>query len=461
MFDPNKHCGVVDPESKRACTRSLTCKTHSLTHRRAVPGRTKSFDILLAEHKSQAKEREGDGGQIRKEGASLTTLLQDITTPKKPHSLNGRPISLLKLRLANAHISRVAGGVGGNGAALLSSTPVVAPVSAPSSAATPEPASSWVKVGAESRLSSDEGDAKSPEDFDKQTAYRYSSRHPRPLAHCAFNSRLMGRGHYVFDRRWDKMRLALHSMVEKHVNVHIWRKVPLASDKLPSPSSTGTLQPPLSSPSSLSPQPVSSLSFPSSSEGFSLVSYTAAFPLSAAGAGVLNIKEPPQPLAPVSVGKPRNGTAKPGNFLHGDSGAGAVKRKASSFSSSGSPRSNGGSYHPDNLFQRLGTPGGKALGHGGSRLGSRAEDLYSSLEPSSTNPYYHSRDFNPLPPAPSSPLAYGGGAEGRKRRSPSSYGGNASKMTKAAGLESIFRRSNGTGLLAAGPQSPRQPRLNP
>lgn len=26
VYDPNKHCGVMDPESKRPCTRSLTCK---------------------------------------------------------------------------------------------------------------------------------------------------------------------------------------------------------------------------------------------------------------------------------------------------------------------------------------------------------------------------------------------------------------------------------------------------
>lgn len=26
VYDPNKHCGVLDPESERPCTRSLTCK---------------------------------------------------------------------------------------------------------------------------------------------------------------------------------------------------------------------------------------------------------------------------------------------------------------------------------------------------------------------------------------------------------------------------------------------------
>ncbi|CAJ0917668.1 unnamed protein product, partial [Ranitomeya imitator] len=29
-FDPNKHCGVLDPETKKPCTRSLTCKVHFL-----------------------------------------------------------------------------------------------------------------------------------------------------------------------------------------------------------------------------------------------------------------------------------------------------------------------------------------------------------------------------------------------------------------------------------------------
>lgn len=42
---------------------------------------------------------------------------------------------------------------------------------------------------------------------------------------CIFSSRLMGRGHYVFDRRWDRMRAALQNMVEKHLNAQMWRSV--------------------------------------------------------------------------------------------------------------------------------------------------------------------------------------------------------------------------------------------
>lgn len=76
-------------------------------------------------------------------------------------------------------------------------------------------------------------------------------------------------------------------------------------------------------------------------------------------------------------------------------------------------------------------------------------------------PYSPSREpasapHQPLAP-PSGPLAYGGGAEGRKRRSPSSYKGKPSKLSRPGGLESLFGNgSDGGGILASGPESPRQ-----
>ncbi|XP_046985430.1 mucin-5AC-like [Schistocerca americana] len=67
-YDPDKHCGVWNPETGRPCTRSLTCKSHSLSMRRAVAGRSQNFDRLLAEHRS-AKEALGRKGKGA--GASL------------------------------------------------------------------------------------------------------------------------------------------------------------------------------------------------------------------------------------------------------------------------------------------------------------------------------------------------------------------------------------------------------
>ncbi|XP_023273715.1 ataxin-7-like protein 1 [Seriola lalandi dorsalis] len=485
VFDPNKHCGVQDPETKRPCTRSLTCKTHSLTHRRAVPGRRKNFDTLLAEHKGRVKEKDGakekekdrDGAQGGKEGCGHSVTSQEI--PGKPHCPNGRPLSTLKLRLANAHIPRVPGGSATSTSSPLPPAPV--PGLAPNAELSPH---SWVTAGGDGgRLSSDEGDAETPEDPDRP-AVHYSNHHPQPSGFCVFSSRLMGRGHYVFDRRWDRMRLALQSMVEKHLNAQMWRKVPLAAESLLSHSSSGTS----SVTSQRTPSPTS-LTCPS---------YTVTFPQSTlATAGVFGIREASQPLTAISTpGKARNSTHKASRPPKDteDSAVGYKKRKNSSYLSSSltsSPSSlfssvdnhkrNGSSYHP--TFQGSGGTAAsqarkKGLGRGGSGLwrsgddglsksdGSQSHNSQSSRDLGTTSiPYSPSREpastpHQPLAP-PSGPLAYGGEAEGRKRRSPSSYRGKASKLSRPGGLESLFGKRNDIGgILALGPESPRQAKLH-
>lgn len=54
-YDPEKHCGVRIGNMK-PCTRSLTCKTHQISLRRNVEGRSKPFDQLLADHRNNAKD---------------------------------------------------------------------------------------------------------------------------------------------------------------------------------------------------------------------------------------------------------------------------------------------------------------------------------------------------------------------------------------------------------------------
>lgn len=63
-YDVDRHCGVWIPELEQNCTRSLTCKTHSLSLRRQVPGRSKDFDVLLAEHRAKVamKAQENSSG---------------------------------------------------------------------------------------------------------------------------------------------------------------------------------------------------------------------------------------------------------------------------------------------------------------------------------------------------------------------------------------------------------------
>nr|CAB3224745.1 ataxin-7-like [Phallusia mammillata] len=96
-YDPNKHCGVRTEPDNMPCTRSLTCKTHALRHKRKVPGRRKNYDELVNE---QAKIK-----QKLKEQAALAKLQSSATsTPKADsrsvdrshHSLPRKPFVIAK-----------------------------------------------------------------------------------------------------------------------------------------------------------------------------------------------------------------------------------------------------------------------------------------------------------------------------------------------------------------------------
>lgn len=52
QFSPDKNCGVPLPNGN-VCMRSLTCKAHSMSAKRAVPGRTAPYDVLLASYQRQ------------------------------------------------------------------------------------------------------------------------------------------------------------------------------------------------------------------------------------------------------------------------------------------------------------------------------------------------------------------------------------------------------------------------
>ena len=56
--DVEKQCGVLLPNGAM-CARSLTCKSHAMGAKRAVPGRSLPYDMLLAAYqkKNQAKQQ--------------------------------------------------------------------------------------------------------------------------------------------------------------------------------------------------------------------------------------------------------------------------------------------------------------------------------------------------------------------------------------------------------------------
>ncbi|KAK9966488.1 hypothetical protein ABG768_003596 [Culter alburnus] len=225
-FNPDIHCGVMDMTAHKPCTRSLTCKTHSISQRRAVLGRRQRFDTLLAEHKSKARDKEL---QFRLDPSHPAPPLRDPHPPpsrpsQDPHLVshgNGtadatKPLPLSKPKPHNSGLPRL-----NNSNSHSGGDPAMAHDQAHHSHSAP--------VGTESnRLSSDEGENEEREEATEKLDCHYSGYHPRPAAYCTFGSRLYGRGCYAFDRRWDQVRCALTTMLDKHVNSQMWKKIPLA-----------------------------------------------------------------------------------------------------------------------------------------------------------------------------------------------------------------------------------------
>uniref|UniRef100_A0A3Q4AAH4 SCA7 domain-containing protein n=1 Tax=Mola mola TaxID=94237 RepID=A0A3Q4AAH4_MOLML len=226
-YNADIHCGVVDMTARKPCTRSLTCKTHSLSQRRAVPGRRKRFDTLLAEHKNRARERERER-ELHQPHSQQNPSLRDphpsphLAAAHDSHQVahgNGpapdatKPLSLTKPKFHSPGLplnSSHGGGTTGDASVVHESSH--------------HPQTTADEF---SRPSSDEGENEEREDNADKLDCHYSGYHPRPVAYCTFGSRLYGRGCYSFDRRWDRVRCALTAMMDKHVNSQMW-KIPLA-----------------------------------------------------------------------------------------------------------------------------------------------------------------------------------------------------------------------------------------
>lgn len=219
-FDPDIHCGVIDLETKKPCTRSLTCKTHSLTQRRAVQGRRKRFDVLLAEHKNKAREKElirhPDSQQpphpLRDPHPTPPRML-----PQEPHlSSESKPFVASKPKPHTTSLPRPPGCPAQQGGST--------PIDPPPGHESPHPPLPATEPA--SRLSSEEGEGDDKEESVEKLDCHYSGHHPQPASFCTFGSRQIGRGYYVFDSRWNRLRCALNLMVEKHLNAQLWKKIP-------------------------------------------------------------------------------------------------------------------------------------------------------------------------------------------------------------------------------------------
>ncbi|XP_029630836.1 ataxin-7 [Salmo trutta] len=227
-FNPDIHCGVLDMTARKPCTRSLTCKTHSLSQRRAVLGRRKRFDTLLTEHKSKARERELQHTHPQQ----IPPLRDPHPSPSRlaphhdPHQVAQgnraadatKPLVLCKPKPQNPGLPRLNSSISHGGGGILGDPSLVHE----------SPLHSTPAPDGVSCLSSDEGENEEREEGTDKLDCHYSGYQPRPAAYCTFGSRLFGSSCYSFDRRWDRMRCALTAMMDKHVNTQMWKKIPLA-----------------------------------------------------------------------------------------------------------------------------------------------------------------------------------------------------------------------------------------
>ncbi|KAJ8412107.1 hypothetical protein AAFF_G00143740 [Aldrovandia affinis] len=204
--DLDKHCGVLDPERKKLCTRLLTCNIHSIHQRRKVLGRSKNFNQLVAELKTGSKARErpvepGEGPEARSPG------------PEPSGDQTGAPHCRRQLGSAAAFRSRTSS----------ESAPEEDRAHAEEPEAQPRSPPAHHRLSIEESVSEGEGQEEPPD-------WHFTPLHPKPLALCSFGSHAHGRSVFTFDRRLHHLRSALSTMVENHLNAHLWKKIPQATD---------------------------------------------------------------------------------------------------------------------------------------------------------------------------------------------------------------------------------------
>ncbi|KAI7797839.1 ataxin 7-like 2b, partial [Triplophysa rosa] len=197
--DLDKHCGVMDPERKKLCTRLLTCNIHSVHQRRKVVGRSKAFDQLVTELKMNSKPRERPplpkevtGGGFAQLGSQCTPL----------HS---------KCQIPNASVLR-------------SMTPSDSAVEMKQKVMRSE---ELQLESLSAGFSSEENDDENREEF---VHLPLSICHPKPLGFCTFGACVLGRSMLAFDRRLLHLRSAFTAMIEQHLSTYLWKKMPQVSE---------------------------------------------------------------------------------------------------------------------------------------------------------------------------------------------------------------------------------------
>ncbi|XP_012679725.2 ataxin-7-like protein 2b isoform X1 [Clupea harengus] len=202
-LDLDKHCGVLDPERKKVCTRLLTCNIHSIHQRRQVVGRSKNFDQLVTELKMGSKARE-------RAPALRESPETEAPSSETPVSQIGSPHCKRQLNCVNLRPRTP------------SESAVEEEMEVLTEAEEPTPLSNN-----HNRLSSDESEGEGQEE---SLDLPFSPWHPKPLGLCTFGSRSLSCSVFTFDRRLHHLRSAVSAMVEQHLSAHLWKKIPQVAD---------------------------------------------------------------------------------------------------------------------------------------------------------------------------------------------------------------------------------------
>ncbi|XP_041460093.1 ataxin-7-like protein 1 isoform X2 [Lytechinus variegatus] len=264
-YDPDKHCGVWSEEHKRHCTRSLTCKTHSLSLRRAVQGRRLPFNELLAEHKARsqalaAAKAAAAGGTTP--AATATSATATVLSNNHSNSSGGSQPMLKSPSSSTSSKKEMLSpqNLGGTPTVPVLQGPGPTPVIINSSAhplkrhlSVSTPPSSIHLMRDDSSPSSvvvvplDTSQTPTPlrqqEHHPSPTHQRIPSQgvegkeagerldspcthhHPRPFAMCTYGSKRTEQGMVVLNRRQDRLRAALAGLVERQLKPPPLKKV--------------------------------------------------------------------------------------------------------------------------------------------------------------------------------------------------------------------------------------------
>ncbi|XP_005092007.2 ataxin-7-like protein 1 [Aplysia californica] len=245
-YDANKHCGVKIHETGKPCTRSLTCKTHALSLRRAVPGRSKAFDELLKEHKAakdalikakgvsqSAPSVASVGNRVLVSPASISSTMNALKQQQQHNS--PQMVSLSGQRDGKASLSPNTGSTSPRilvpSCGVPTTTTFVKPrtqsnvfqrftahASLPSPITVKEETLTRQDSSSRLSLSSSSSELQRSDSQDSRQDQSFLSYHPKPMAVCQFGGRMNDRGCFLFSRKTDYVRAAFLSALERHLN---------------------------------------------------------------------------------------------------------------------------------------------------------------------------------------------------------------------------------------------------